>query len=228
MRFRIRVLFVSLATVAGVACNSPSELRPPQLARIRIVNAAPGTTGIQVFRDAFTTAVATLSFRASTGTCVTFPEGDHVFHFRSGTTTLASTPSQSFAGNASYTAVLTAAGATNKAIVLADDFAPQTDFNGLRFVNAMETPGDVYVLAPGGAIGTPIVTDLPNPEQTTTLPVYYSSAAANTQVLLFDPDVNTGTPRADFTFNTLTGRRLGTAVLTDAGTPTGFLVTACP
>jgi hypothetical protein len=226
-----RFAFLSIVAAGLVGCNSLSDItRPPGAAAadLRIINAAPGTAGVSVFQDNSTTPIATLDFRQSNAACLSIAAGSHVLHFRSAGTTLASTPAVNFEDNERYTAVLTSMGAVAKAMVLADDFSAGTGANGLRFINATATAGDVYVFAPGGELGTVAAPAVPNPAQLTGDVEYISRGTPQTQVRFFDVGVTTGTPRAEFTIPALASPRLGTIIFTDAVTNPAFLVNACP
>ena len=228
MRFA-RFLSVPVIAVC-VGCNSLSDItRPPgaALADLRIINAAPATTGVTVHLDGGS-AIATLNFRQSNAACVPVPAGDHTLDFRVSGTSIASTGSVTFEDEERYTAVLTSLGATAKAMVLADDASPGTGNHGLRFVNAMATAGDVYVFAPGGAIGTVAAANVPNPAQLVDDVEYVIRPTTETQVQFFDVGVSTGTPRAEFTVAALSSPRLATIILTDVGATTAFIVNACP
>jgi hypothetical protein len=226
MRFRAPLLLSFLATIA-TGCNDPNDLVTPPTARLRIVNAAPGTSSVLVLRDNENTALATLNFRASNGTCATIPLGSHVIHFRVGTTTLASSAPVAFLANRTYMVVLTALNTTNEANIFLDDFTAATSFNGLRFINTTATPGDVYVIEPTGTPGTATTTNLQNLGETTVEPIFYATATANTKVQFFNNGVTTGTPRVDFTLTTTATRRLATVFLSEE-TPGTFQVNACP
>jgi hypothetical protein len=230
MRFASFLSFPVLA-VGVVACNSLSDItRPPAaaVADLRIVNAGPGTTGVTVHLDGSNTALATLSFRQSTAACMEIPEGDHTLEFRVGGTAIANTGSVTFEDDERYTAVLTGLAGTPKAMVLPDDFSPGQGNHGLRFINVTATAGDVFVFPSGGAIGAVAAANLPNPAQLTVTEVtYIGRPTTETQVQFFDVGVSTGTPRAEFTIAELSSPRLATIILTDAGAPTAFVVTAC-
>jgi len=222
--------FLSVPVIAAcVACNSLSDItRPPgaAVADLRIINAAPATTGVTVHLDGGS-AIATLSFRQSNAVCVSVPAGDHSLEFRVSGTAIASTGAVTFEDEERYTAVLTSLGATAKAMVLADDVTPGSGNHGLRFINAMATAGDVYVFPPSGALGT-VVANIPNPAELVGDAEYVTRPTTETQVQFFDVGVSTGTPRAEFTVPALSSPRLATIVLTDVGATTAFIVNACP
>jgi hypothetical protein len=226
MRFRTTFQLPIIAILAA-ACNSATDLVGPPSARLRIVNAATGTSGVQVFRDDASAALTTVNFRASNNNCLTIPTGTHVLHFRSGPTTLASTDPVDFVQDQTYTAVLTGLGDGKDAFVLVDDFDVESGFNGLRFINTTATAGDVYVLEPTGTPGAPVAANLQNPGQIAPLATYLQMATANTKIQFFDNAVSTGTPRVDYTLGNMSGRRLATVFLSEE-TPGTFQVSACP
>ena len=232
----IRLCILSLLVLTA-ACNDevPTETGGPgtPVARVRIVNAAPGVGNVEVLREGLTTPLAqNLNYGAFTQSCLQLPAGiAHTLKFRQAGTEIASatiTP----AANARYTVFLTASGATRRVVALDDAHTAATGFNGVRFINASSGPGDVYVTEPSGEItpamrvhGNIGVTAMGNAE-----PAYMATEVARTRVRLYDVDATSGTPRADLTLSGLPTSRLVTVVLADpaaAGPSASFVTFPC-
>ena len=233
----IRLCILSLLVLSASACNDkpPLEIEEPEpeVARIRIVNAAPGVGNVEVQRVGATASLAqNLNYGAFSQSCIQIPAGEaQTLNFRQGAATIASvtfTP----AADAEYSVFLTGSGTTRRVVVLDDAHTAATGFNGVRFINASSGPGDVYVTAPNGELvaanrvhGNIGVTALGNSE-----PGFMATEVARTQVRLFDVGVTTGTPRADLTLSGLPTSRLVSVVLADpasAGPSASFVTYPC-
>ena len=233
----IRLCILSLLLLLTAACNDslPAENgQTPQLARVRIVHAAPGHPNVEVLRAGTpeVQVAQNLNYGAFTQSCIPLPAGTaHTLTFRQGGTELASVTFTPVA-NEKYTVFLTASGTTRRALVLSDQHTAATGFNGVRLINASSGPGDVYVTAPDGEVvassrvhGNMGVTAMGNSE-----PGYMATEVARTQVRLYDVDATTGTPRANLTLSGLPSSRLVSVVLADpaaAGPSASFVVFPC-
>ena len=232
-----RIALLSLLSLSIAACDSEDDGDPgtgpgPQPALLRVVNAA-NIADVQVRRVGTTTPLAQdLDFRGSTQACVQVPAGEQALVFSAGGMSLATTAA-TFESGKRYTAILVSSGAIARALVVADNETAAAGNNGLRFINATSTNGDVYVTPTGGAVGPAFRAhaNLGVLATSNSMPAYVYRATEHTQARLFDAGVTTGTPRADFSLTGLPASRLATVVFTDAGTPAGptaFMVTPCP
>ena len=224
-----RLTLVSLLALAAAACDDDDDVTgPDDAALLRVVNAAP-VADVQVRVVGTATPLASdLDFRGSTQTCVEVPDGEQALVFSSSGVELATT-AFTFERGLRYTAILVASGPTRRAVVLDDNEIVSTANNGLRFINATPSPGDVYVTAPGGAVLPTFLVDddLAVLATSNDFPPYFDRSIDHTQVRLFDVGTTTGTPRADFALTGLPANRLATVVFTPA-TPTAFMVIPCP
>ena len=234
----LRPCILSLFVLAISACNSDVPVasgggQQTQVARVRIVNAAPGVGGVEVVRVGVAAPLAqNLNYGAFTQACVQLPaDVEHTLSFRQGGTEIASatlTP----AANAKYSVFLTAAGTTRRAVVLDDAHSAVAGSNAVRFINASSGPGDVYVTTPNGELTSAMrvrgnigVTAMGNEQ-----PPFMATDTLRTQVRLYDVDVTTGAPRADIRLSGLPASRLVSVVLADpaaAGPSASFLTYPC-
>ncbi len=122
---------------------------------------------------------------------------------------------------------------TRQVVVLPDQdvTAPATGQNAIRFFNATGTTSNVYVTAPGAALGAANQTGLTSGAATTGGTGGFSTfPTTSTQIRAFTAGgATTGTPTVNFTIPTLSGNRVATVVLTGgtAGAQ-AFVVTPCP
>ena len=232
IRLCILSLFVLVAACNDEVPTEPGEQGTP-VARVRIVNAAPGVGNVEVVREGVTAPLATnLNYGAFTQSCLQLPAGiPHTLNFRQAGTVLTSATFTPVA-NAKYTIFLTSSGTTRRAVVVDDAHTAATGFNGVRVINASSGPGDVYVTAPDGELTTASrvhgnfgVTAVDNTE-----PTYVATEVARTRVRLYDVNATTGTPRADLTLFGLPTSRLVNVVLADpaaAGPSASFVTYPC-
>lgn len=222
-----RFLTLSLSALAFFGCDDSDPVEPEQdVARLRIVNAAPGTTDVDVLRSGSSTPLATLDYRESTASCVLVPPGNMTLTFRTGTTTLATEDVTLTAGDR-YSLFLSTADANKVATVVSDEETASAGNNHLRFFNATSSSGDVWVGPASGGLGNKVSGSLAVVGKTNVLPPYIAVPTTFTRVRLFDDGVTTGTPRADLTLTGIPTSRLATVVLVDVGTPTAFMITPC-
>jgi hypothetical protein len=155
--------------------------------------------------------------------CFQVPAGSQTLNFRQGgsTTNVASATPFNFVAGQRYTVILTGTGTTagsRSAVVLTDDAsvtAPATGQNAIRFFNATGTTGNVYVTAPGAALGAASQTGLVSNTATTGGTGGYTSyPVGSSQVRVFTGGTTTGTPAVNYTIPALTGNRIATVVLT--------------
>ena len=226
-----RILLASLLAASLAGCDD-DPTTPHDVAKVRIVNAAPGTSAVDVMLVGTATPVATLNFRGVTETCVEVPAGgaQQGLTFRAAGTDLATAVFTPLKGER-YTVVLTASGATRRAVALSDNESAVAGDNAIRLVNATAAPGDVYVTPPGAASGpsTLVAGNLGVLATSNDVPAYYARPTTDTEVRLFDVGTTTN-PRADITLTALPASRMATVVFTEPGTPAGptaFVVTPC-
>lgn len=211
------VALVACVAVTALACNSDNSTGPENRARVQVVNASTGTATTNTMIGSQTVATGT-AFGASNASCVLVPTGTQTVTFSSGGTNVA-TANADFRAGQRYTIVLTGTGATRAALVL-----PESTFtsatagnNGIRFVNATGTAGDVWVTTPGGALsGNASVGNLAAGAATggtTGVDAYGMYPIANTQVRFFDVGTTTGTPRSNITVGSLPTTSRGTTVI---------------
>lgn len=218
-----------------VGCDDDDPMQPqPDPAMVRIVNAAEGTTNIEVEHTGSGSAVATLDFRETTTTCVQVPAGTRTFTFESGDVDIASVTAELEEGDR-YLLVLASPGAGDerRAVIASDEHVVGAGNNGLRLVNATATAGDVYVTTPTGTPGAAFrVSGNLGPLALGNFQFgdLLQRATEHTRVRLFDVDATTEA-RADVTLTGLPGSRIATVVFTDDGAEAedrAFLVFPCP
>ena len=227
-------------SIVLVGCDDDDDngTQPQQTALVRVVNASPSTATADVFVGNQSTALGSGIATGTAGaSCFQVPAGSQTLNFRQGgsTTNIASATPFNFVAGQRYTVVLTGTGTTagsRNAVVLSDDAsvtAPATGQNAIRFFNATGTTGNVFVTAPGAALGTASQTGLATNTATTGGTGGYSTyPVASSQVRVFTGGTTTGTPAVNFTVPTLTGSRIATIVLTGGTTGTqAFVVTPC-
>jgi hypothetical protein len=237
-----RLAPLAALSVALVACNDDDNgTEPQQTALVRVVNASPSTPTADLFVGGQSTALAAGTATGSAAaSCALVPADNQTLSFRQGgnATTIASAIPFTFASGQQYTIILTGSGTTTgarNAVVLTDDAtitAPATGQNALRFFNATGTTGNVnvYVTAPGAALGTASQTGLASNAATTGGTGGYSTyPTTSTQVRVFPTgSATTGTPIVNFTIPTLSGTRIATVVLTGGTSGAqAFVVTPC-
>jgi hypothetical protein len=222
-----RFLTLFLCGLAALACNDSDPIEPPEpVARLRIVNAAPGTLDVDVLRSGSSSPIASLDYRASTTSCVQIPSGNLTLTFRSGATELA-TEDFTFADGGRYSVFLSTADGHQVATIVSDEETAAEGLNFVRFVNATSAAGDVYTGPPTGGLGNKVHGNLAVVGKTNVPPLYVGVPTTLTRVQLFDVGVTTGTPRADLTLTALPASRKATVVFVNVGTPTAFIVTPC-
>ena len=227
-------------SIVLVGCDDDDDngTQPQQTALVRVVNASPSTATADVFVGNQSTALGSGIATGTAGaSCFQVPAGSQTLNFRQGgsTANIASASAFNFIAGQRYTVVLTGTGTTagsRNAVVLSDDAsvtAPATGQNAIRFFNATGTTGNVFVTAPGAALGTASQTGLATNTATTGGTGGYSTyPVASSQVRVFTGGTTTGTPAVNFTVPTLTGSRIATIVLTGGTTGTqAFVVTPC-
>lgn len=230
---RIRLaLVVTLA--AASSCNLDTTDRISQPPRLRAVNAAISTSSVNLHLNANSVGLLgePLDYEGVTPSCVLIIDDTHQLSFVQGGTALASVTS-AFAENASYLVLLLENAGTFKAVLASDTETAPTGSNGLRFINATTTAGDVYVTGPGEVPSTATLAagNLAPAASSTNPPLaFVFRPETATRIRLYNVG-NTTTPRADLTL-TLTGpRRLTTIVFTQptfAEDPAAIQVNACP
>lgn len=230
-RFRVPLL-ACLAALA--ACNLDTTDRIDQPPRLRIVNAAINTTGVNVHLNDNTTGLLTtpLGYEEVTESCLLILGATHQLRFVQNGVTLASVTA-TFADNTSYLATLVENAGTFKAVLAADTEVAPTGSYGLRLINATTTAGDVYANVPGDAPGaSTLVAGNLAPVATMTNPVlqYAFRPEAATRVRLFNAGTTT-TARSDLTLASLGAQRLTTVIFTEptfTGDPAALQLNACP
>lgn len=224
-----------LAAAVFFTTSCSLDVREPRTGppRLRLVNAASATTEVTAHLNGDPDPLLTSAIPANTAAagCVLILPASHSVSFVEAAATLADvTRSYEVAGK--YTVLLVNAGATFRAVALHDaqDVVPGN--NGLRFVNATSTAGDVYVTPPGSdpapvfkAVGNlgPLATSNDDP-------AFLQRAESDLRIRLYDVG-STTTARADITLPTQQAfDRLTTVVFIDPvtpGDPGAFLVYTC-
>jgi Domain of unknown function (DUF4397) len=221
----------AVGVLALVACSLDTPARPnltpPEL---RIVNAAPSTATVTAHLNGLPDPLAGPIPFGSAAECVLIFPATYTLAFQEAGNTRGSV-SSAYDVNGRYTVILVNTGATYRALALSDAVTVSTGNNGLRFINASGTPGDIYVSPPTedpadiyNAVG-----NLAPLALTTGAPLVVQRAETHTRIRLFDVGTTT-TARADFTLEPLITTRLATIVFIDRGVPTdpgGFQVDPC-
>lgn len=229
-----RILALALASLAVVACDDDDPSGPQgDIATVRVVNAASGTAGVDVTASGLTSLLAdNLNFRGSSAACQAVPANEEqTITFLQGTTELAEVDF-TFEEGGRYTIVLSTNGASRVVNILEDEETVTAGNRAVRFLNASEEPGDVYLFATGAAVGTPIVEGLAVLGAGAGASAWFTRAQDIDEVRFYEvDDPTTAEPRAELSLAAPTGRRMQTVIFTEAGTPPGakaWAVSACP
>ena len=230
-------------SIVLVGCDDDDDdlpgVEPTQTALVRVVNASTSTPTADLFVGSQTTAAGTGVATGTAGaSCFTVPAGSQTLSFRQGggTSAIATATPFTFVAGQRYTVILTgsgtAAGARN-AVVLSDNAvtAPAAGQNAVRFFNATSAGTDVYVTAPGAAVGSASQSGLASGTATTGGTGGFTSyPVGSTLVRTFAAGgATSGTPTVNFTIPALAGNRIATVVLTGgAAGSQAFVVTPCP
>jgi Domain of unknown function (DUF4397) len=152
-------LLTVAALLVAAGCGGGSDQ-----GKIRVMNASPNETGLDVLVDG--KSVATGIAYGNNSDYIAVDSGSrHVQIEASGTTTILIDQNVSVASSGETTVLATNLAADISALVLIDDAtAPATGDASLRVVNASPTLGsvDVYVVAPGADLvaSTPVIRNL--------------------------------------------------------------------
>ena len=229
----IRSRFLVPVLALAAACNLDTEDRINQPPKLRVVNAAQTTAPVNLHLNTNTVGLLAdpLEFEEVTPDCLLILEATHQLSFVQGGTVLAQV-THAFAENASYVVVLVENAGTFKAVVVADDATAPSGSNGLRFINATATAGDVHVTSPGEApaASTLAAGNLASlaTANNPSLPYIFRSETA-TNVRLFDAGT-TATARSNVTLAGTGPRRLTNVIFTPptfAADPGAIQVNAC-
>jgi hypothetical protein len=152
---RILALGALAALTLVAACDDDDETSPSNTATVRFVNAINGGEQSLTVNGTLGTGVAYQAY----GSCQTVTSGSTTLAFAptaggGSTTTI---PTQTFASGGHYTVIATGTTADPTYLFLNDAVStPSTGNANLRVINAVDvdTPFDVYVVAPGGALST--------------------------------------------------------------------------
>lgn len=223
-----RILALALVSITIAACDDDDPSGPQgDVATVRVINAASGTADVDVTASGLTSLLAdNLNFRGSTAACVAVPANEEqTITFRQGDTELAEVDF-AFEEGLRYTIVLSTNGAQRVVNILEDEETVTAGNRAVRFLNASEAPGDVYLFEAGGEPGTPIVEDLAVLGAGTGASAWFTRP----QNLVEVEFVGAGEP-ATLTLVAPTGRRMQSVIFTEAGTPAGataWTINACP
>lgn len=207
---RLIVLALFMPVIACELDPSGTGLGPP---RVRVVNAAAGTSTVTVYLDGAQQGMTTdpLSYKSGSD-CLLVADAAHSFVFAQSTGTLASVSGTMERGK-SYTVLLVASGTTFRAVLLLDEAVVPTGNNGFRFLNATSVAGDVYVTVPNAvpSVATKVAADLGALALSNQQPAFVMRPEGDTQIRLFDVGTST-TPRADLGLALLPFSRLANIV----------------
>lgn len=223
MRRARRLIIRSLAStlvVSLAACDDENVVEPVPTAATILINGTTTIDTVAALRPNLGVPFIFARFRTASP-CVNVPAGEQTLRFRQirGSTDLASANEALVAGNR-YTIVVSGSATAPTVTTLTDNVtSPETGTNRVRFINATSAPGDVYANAPGAAVGTPVVANLPVIGNGAP-PEFISLPSTSTQIRLFNVGTTTGTPRANFTL-TVPNSRITNVVFLDPGAPAG-------
>jgi len=221
------MLVAAAVVLTTTACSDDNNGTAPNTAQVRFVNAQTGGTG-SLALNTNGTAGSAVAYQAG-GSCQTVTAGNTSLSFAASNGTGATTtiPAQTFSAGGRYTVVATGSAAAPQYLVL-NDATTSTAASGrawLRVVNTVgATPFDVYIGAPGAALGTSVQ----NSTTFNTSYPYLNVPAGSTQVNVTGAGVQTilgtsstlslasGTPQTVF-FTPAAG----------LGTYTSFAVPSC-
>lgn len=236
-QFTVGALAALTAFALVTGCSSDST-EPDEIANVRIVNLSPANPTITANHEDHTVqAGVALMTSTLSGGCGTVERGsdEQIDFFTAGTSNGLGSVQYNFEAGKNYTVIFY--GPSNAKVYPEVFNLPANGNNAIRFINATGTAGDVYLtqssvtnvsgsptvaaLAAGAASGT-----------STSAPggTFAEYSTANTRVRLFNVGQQTGTPRADFTFNVMPSNRVATIILTPApsgSSTTAFMVGPC-
>lgn len=242
---RITIALLLSALVVAAACDDDKDTTRPQqqYANVRVVNASslPGNASVNLVSNGTALTTSTVGFGTASASCVKVPVGNTPLAFRTsgGTTDIASvtTPTGGFQANQNYTVVLfgNAQGAAPSAVVVSDPaLTASSGNNQLRFINATNSAGNVYVTTPNAIITSTTPAGVSNlaagTASTGGTGGFITFPTANTQVRLFNTNATTFTsPRVNITLGSgnlaLGTNGTGTVILSEATTGTGTSAT---
>lgn len=221
--------------VVSSACSLDAPVGGRTFPQVRLVNAAPATAGltpaVTAHLNQSTNAMApSISYPGQTDGCPLILSATHEIAFEQNGTTLAATTNR-YDLDGRYTVVVTNTGTQYRALQLSDRDAVAVGNNGLRFINATSTAGDVYVTPPGVAPSAAykVRSNLAPLATTTEVPPYVQRPETDIRIRLYDVG-DTSTPRSDVTLGQLFASKLATIVFipsTGASDPGGFQVNPC-
>lgn len=221
MKNRWFALSPALVAVAALFAASGCGGSSSQ-AKLRVMNASPNTSGMDVLLDGKTVASG-IGYGSNSGYLTLDSGSRHLQIETSGTTTILLDQTLSLNGDTQTTYVASNVAASISALVLNDNsIAPSTGNASLRVVNAAPSLGsvDVYVITPGADLvaSTPVIRNLAFDAATD----YQTLTAGNYEVVLTVPGstvalVDTGS------LNLTTGENRTVMVLN--GTSGGFTAT---
>jgi len=227
-------LTATLLMVAS-ACSLDAPTSGHAFPQVRLVNAAPATAGltpaVAAHLNQSTNAMApAIAYPGQTDGCPLILAASHEISFEQNGTALASTTAN-YAMDGRYTVVVTNTGTQYRAVQLSDLDVVAAGNNGLRFINATSTAGDVYVTPLGAppAATFKVRSSLAPLATTAEVPAYVQRPETDIRIRLYDVG-DTSTPRADITLGQLFASKLATIVFTPstgAGDPGGFQVNPC-
>src|SRR5688572_17467495 len=229
-----RIFALALASLAVVACDDDDPSGPQgDIATVRVVNAASGTTDVDVTASGLTSLLAdNLAFRGSSAACVSVPANEEqTITFRQGATELAEVDF-TFEEGVRYTMVLSTNGTARVVNILEDEETVTAGNRAVRFLNASAAAGEVYLFATGAAPGTPLIANLAVLGAGTGASNWFTRAQDIDEVRFFDVGTGPGGEvQGELALAAPAGRRMQTVIFTEAGTPPGakaWVVSACP
>ena len=227
MMLRHTVLLAAALSLAACDDDEPTGITDP--AFVRVINASPATTSLDVVVDG-RLVESDLAFGESSDICVQVPSGDQTVTLRDDGATIAMVDATFVTGDR-YALVLTGtAGADAEAVVVEDRPTPAVPggFQFVRFVNATGETGQVYLTEPAEDIeDTP--TFIVDPGEVT---AFAQRPEEQTRTRFYAGTVSPppGEVLADFTLDALPTSRTGTVVVTgevEGFDATGFYVARC-
>jgi hypothetical protein len=232
MRFRTFSAALLVPAFVLAACDSDNSTGLPDTsgnATVQFINASSTTLDIAA-NGTVATGNGALNY-STAGSCMSVDAANSGLAVRTtGTSTALAgfTPALTAGGSYTVIAYPGAAGAT-QFVTLSNAFTPATGQAGLRVVNVGSAGSnyDVYVAAPGAALGTPNANNL----GVGTGSSYFNVSAAGAQHIAVT-NAGTQTVLLDFgNSNTFIAGKLSTLVITTLPTnttlPSGFFVAGC-
>jgi hypothetical protein len=252
MSYRRTTNVVALGALCALsllaACGSDKNSTGPNnnTALVRIVNASSSTSGLNATSGS-TSLASGLNFQNTNAatSCMAIPAGNQTLNFTSGTSTsnIGTLSNYDFEAGKAYTVVFF--GNNNVQVFPESYTAPGSGNYAVRFINATNNAGNIYVTAPGFSIPSGAVANISNLSGSQQSSVsgynsltnkggtFTSFGTGNNFVRMFGTSDNpsTATPTGSYTISNMSTTGAQTVIFTSANASnnnaTAFQVNSC-